>query len=124
MQIIRPWLPLKENLEPTPGSTRQVNPRSINSFIWSSIAVGQVKSYKNGQETTWDVLETDGHLNNMRIVGCLDGGRRKSVMVVKDWVTFGGVGDSILLFVVTILFWEAVEDCYDAIVEVQEDGVK
>eukprot|EP00434_Breviolum_minutum_P015307 symbB.v1.2.013490.t1/scaffold957.1/size148979/8 len=28
-----------------------------------------VKSYKNGQETTWDVLETDGHLNNMRIVG-------------------------------------------------------
>ena len=88
MQIICPWLPLKENLEPPPGSTRQVNPRSINSFIWSSIAVGQVKSYKNGQETTWDVLETDGHLNNMRIVGCLDGYRRKSVMVVKDWVTF------------------------------------
>ncbi|CAL1167981.1 unnamed protein product [Cladocopium goreaui] len=28
-----------------------------------------VKSYKDGLETTWDVLETDGHLNSMRIVG-------------------------------------------------------
>ena len=29
----------------------------------------EVKSYKDGLETTWDVLETDGHLNSMRIVG-------------------------------------------------------
>ena len=28
-----------------------------------------VKSYTNGLETTWDVLETDGHLRSMRIVG-------------------------------------------------------
>ena len=28
-----------------------------------------VKSYKDGLETTWDVLESDGHLRSMRIVG-------------------------------------------------------
>ena len=37
--------------------------RARNRCKWT------VKSYKDGLETTWDVLETDGHLNSMRIVG-------------------------------------------------------
>eukprot|EP00435_Cladocopium_sp_Y103_P037203 s1550_g9.t2 len=37
-----------------------------------------VKSYKDGLETTWDVLETDGHLNSMRIDAAPKGGDSES----------------------------------------------
>eukprot|EP00439_Symbiodinium_sp_Y106_P027436 s5793_g3.t1 len=41
-----------------------------------------VKSYKNGTETTWDVLESDGHLRSMRIVGKETATKRENLTIL------------------------------------------
>ncbi|CAE7808293.1 ttc30a, partial [Symbiodinium sp. CCMP2456] len=54
----------KEGEEEAPSTgSLPAKPRLKDRCKWT------VKSYKNGTETTWDVLESDGHLRSMRIVG-------------------------------------------------------
>jgi hypothetical protein len=53
-------------------------------FSGESVASPEVKSYKAGLETTWDVVETDGHLNSMRIVGRYAGEMGGRVENVKE----------------------------------------